>query len=256
MSGRLHITEAFENVAGFQRRHRQPGGSRRLHPLSSVPAVQQDPKKFRTFTLDDGNISMTLNQGNVPELNVSPSFVSMVETYRDNKDSLNRQQKEALLYAKDKVTKAQTYIDAIKQRQHTLTATMKAIIKWQQDFFREGDESLLKPMRLKDIATKTGLDISTVSRVSNQKYVQTRWGMFPLKFFFNDKYTDNQGNTISTRTMKIALKEIVDDEDKAHPLTDTALSEAMKQKGFPLARRTVVKYREQMGIPNAKMRKQ
>jgi RNA polymerase sigma-54 factor len=219
-------------------------------------ATQQITPDFIVETLDDGNISMTLNQGNVPELNVSPSFVSMVETYRDNKDSLNRQQKEALLYAKDKVTKAQTYIDAIKQRQHTLTVTMKAIIKWQQDFFREGDESLLKPMRLKDIATKTGLDISTVSRVSNQKYVQTRWGMFPLKFFFNDKYTDNQGNTISTRTMKIALKEIVDDEDKAHPLTDTALSEAMKQKGFPLARRTVVKYREQMGIPNAKMRKQ
>ena len=132
---------------------------------------------------------------------------------------------------------------------------MKAIIEWQIKFFREGDESDLRPMILKDIADKTGLDISTVSRVSNIKYAQTKWGTFPLRFFFSDGYTTNDGETMSTRKIKIMLKEIIDKEDKAKPMCDELLTRIMAERGFPIARRTVAKYREQMGIPVARLRR-
>lgn len=217
--------------------------------------LQQITPDFIVDTNDDGTISFYLNCGNIPELKVSPSFVDMVEAYKNNREGMNRQTKEALLYAKEKVDKAQGFIEAVKQRRHTLYTTMKAIIDWQRPFFQDGDEAELKPMILKDIAERTGLDISTVSRVSNVKYAQTRWGTFPLRFFFSDAYTTEDGEEHSTRKIKLALKEIIENEDKHKPLSDEALTALMKQKGFPIARRTVAKYREQLGFAVARLRK-
>jgi len=162
---------------------------------------------------------------------------------------------EALQYARNKVDAAQGFIDAMRVRRHTLTITMKAIIQWQHRFFEDGDETSLRPLRLKDIADRTGLDVSTVSRVSKSKYVQTRWGMFPLRFFFNEGYTTTEGEEMTTREIKAALREIIDAEDKQKPLSDDALKEALADKGYPIARRTVTKYREQMEIPVARLRR-
>ena len=236
-----------------------------LHRLNPKPGaalgetqgrnMQQITPDFVVDTDDNGHTTFTLNHGHIPQLTVSESFKEMVETYRNNRKALNRQEKEALLYAKEKVDKAQGYIEAIRQRRHTLAVTMKAIIDWQRDFFKDGDESELRPMILKDIAAVTGLDISTVSRVSNMKYVQTRWGVFPLRYFFNDSYTTQEGEEISTRKIKVALRETIENEDKQHPLSDQALTEVMAEKGFPVARRTIAKYREQLGLPVARLRK-
>ena len=217
--------------------------------------MQQITPDFIVDTNDDGTITFSLNRGNVPELTVSPSFTDMIDTYKKHKDKMSRSDKEALLYAKEKVDKAQGFIEAIKQRRHTLIVTMKAIIDIQRQFFLDGDEADLKPMILKDVADRTGLDISTISRVSNVKYAQTKWGMFPLKFFFTDGYTTENGEEMSTRKIKIALQELIEQEDKKKPLSDDALAKALKEKGFPIARRTVAKYREQFGIPVARLRK-
>ena len=217
--------------------------------------LQQIIPDFIVDTADDGTVTFTLNRGNVPELKVSPSFTEMVGAYRNNRDGMSRQVKEALLYAKEKVDKAQGFIEAVRQRRHTLYITMKAIIEWQHRFFQDGDEADLRPMILKDIAGKTGLDISTVSRVSNQKYAQTCWGTFPLRHFFSDGYVTDSGEEFSTRRMKVALREIIDGEDRKKPLSDEALTALMREKGFPIARRTVAKYREQMGIAVARLRK-
>ena len=168
---------------------------------------------------------------------------------------MSRKDKEALLYAKEKVDKAQGFIEAVKQRRHTLIVTMKAIIEVQKRFFQDGVEADLKPMILKDIADRTGLDISTISRVSNVKYAQTKWGTFPLKFFFTDGYTTEDGEEMSTRKIKLSLQELIKQEDKKKPLSDDAIAKVMKEKGFPIARRTVAKYREQLGIPVARLRK-
>ena len=218
--------------------------------------VQQITPDFIIDTDENGNISFTLNQGNLPELHVSQSFNDMLAAYKDNKQGMNRQEKEALLYAKGKVEKAQGFIEAIKQRRNTLCTTMKAIIEIQKKFFQDGNEADLKPMILKDIAEKTGLDISTISRVSNIKYAQTRWGTFPLRFFFTDSYTTEDGEEMSTRKIKVALREIIDNENKQKPLSDDALAKVMKEKGFPIARRTVAKYREQLNLPVARLRKE
>jgi RNA polymerase sigma-54 factor len=217
--------------------------------------IQQITPDFIVDSSEDGSISFALNHGNLPELKVSSSFTEMVDTYKNNKQGMNRQAKEALLYAKEKVEKAQGFIDAVRQRRHTLYLTMKAIIEWQHLFFTDGDESELKPMILKDIADKTHLDISTISRVVNVKYVQTKWGIFPLKFFFSDGYTNSEGEETSVRKLRLTLKELVEKEDKRHPLSDDALAEMMEQKGFPVARRTIAKYRLQLGIPVARLRK-
>lgn len=217
--------------------------------------MQQINPDFIIDTADDGTITFTLNRGNMPELTVSPSFTDMIETYKRHKDQMSRKDKEALLYAKEKVDKAQGFIEAIKQRRHTLIITMKAIIDIQRQFFLDGDEADLKPMILKDVAERTKLDISTISRVRIEKYVQTKWGIFPLKFFFTDSYTTEDGEELSTRKIKIALQHLIENEDKKKPLSDDAISKVMKEKGFPIARRTVAKYREQLGIPVARLRK-
>lgn len=218
-------------------------------------SLQQITPDFIVDTDDEGNVTFTINDGRIPDLKVSPSFADMVNTYRTNRRNMNRQEKEALLYAKEKVEKAQGYIDAVKQRRHTLYVTMKAIIDWQKKYFQTGDEADLKPMILKDIAEKTGLDISTVSRVSNMKYAQTRWGTHPLRFFFSDGYVTKDGEEMSTRKIKLALKDLIDHEDKHHPLSDDTLAAEMKEKGYPIARRTVAKYREQLGVPVARLRR-
>ena len=238
------------------------GELRRLNPKPGAAmgetigrSLQQITPDFIVDTQDDGTVTFTLNTGEIPHLQVSQSFADLMKDYQQNKDGLSRQMKEALLYTKQKVDAAQSFIDAIRTRHHTLTVTMKAIIQWQHRFFEEGDESLLRPMILKDIAEKTGLDLSTISRVSNSKYVQTRWGTFPLKFFFSDGYVTESGEELSTREIKAALRDLVEAEDKRKPLSDEALGEALKQQGYPIARRTVAKYREQLGIPIARLRK-
>ncbi len=218
-------------------------------------SMQQITPDFIVDTHDDGTITFSLNSGDVPQLQVSQSFADLLKDYQENKDGLSRQMKEALLYTRQKVEAAQNFINAIETRRRTLTLTMKAIIHLQHRFFEEGDESLLRPMILKDVAERTGLDLSTVSRVTNSKYVQTRWGIFPLKFFFSDGYVTDTGEELSTRQIKAALRDIIEGEDKRKPMSDDGLSAALASKGFPIARRTVAKYREQMGFPVARLRK-
>ena len=217
--------------------------------------VQQITPDFIVDTDDNGNVTFTLNGGNIPELKVSPSFAEMMEAYKNNKTSMSRREKEALLYAKEKVERARGYIEAIKVRRRTLTITMQAIIDWQRRFFQDGDEADLKPMILKNIADRTGLDISTISRVSNIKYAQTNWGTFPLRFFFSDGYTTDDGEELSTRKIKLALKDLIAKEDKKKPMSDDALTKALAKLGYPIARRTVANYREQLGLPVARLRK-
>ena len=218
--------------------------------------LQQITPDFIVDTADDGTVTFTVNGGHVPELYVSPSFAAMADGYRKNKASMNRRDKEALLYAKEKVERARGFIDAVKQRRHTLYVTMKAIIDIQRKYFQDGDESDLKPMILKDVAERAGLDISTVSRVSNMKYAQTRWGTFRLRHFFSDSVKTGSGEEMSTRRVKAALRDIIDKEDKSRPLSDDAIKDMMTAQGYPVARRTIAKYREQMGIPVARLRKQ
>ena len=217
--------------------------------------IQQITPDFIVDTDDNGNVTFTLNSGTIPELKVSPSFADMMEAYKNNKTSMSRREKEALLYAKEKVERARGYIEAIKVRRRTLTITMQAIIDWQRRFFQDGDEADLKPMILKNIADRTGLDISTISRVSNIKYAQTNWGTFPLRFFFSDGYTTDEGEELSTRKIKLALKDLIAKEDKKKPMSDDALTKALTKLGYPIARRTVAKYREQLGLPVARLRK-
>jgi len=218
-------------------------------------SIQQITPDFIIDTQDDGTITFTLNNGEVPELKVSQSFVDSMKEYQDNKEHMSRQTKEALLYIKKKVDAAQGFIEAIKVRRHTLTITMQAIISLQRQFFLDGDEASLRPMILKDVAEKTGLDLSTISRVSNSKYAQTRWGTFPLRHFFSDSYVTENGEELSTRQIKAALRDIVEAEDRQKPLSDDAIKEELAKKGYPIARRTVAKYREQLGIPIARLRK-
>jgi RNA polymerase sigma-54 factor len=235
---------------------------RRLNPKPGAAmgesvgrSMQQITPDFIVDTHDDGSVTFTLNNGEIPQLQVSQSFADLLKEYQTNKDGLSRQMKEALLYTKQKVDAAQNFIEAVQMRRRTMTLTMQAIIHLQHRFFEDGDESLLRPMILKDVAEYTGLDLSTVSRVSNSKYVQTRWGIFPLKYFFSDGYVTDGGEELSTREIKAALRDLIEGEDKHKPMSDDALSEALKQKGYPIARRTVAKYREQLGFPVARLRK-
>lgn len=218
-------------------------------------SIQQITPDFIVDTQDDGTVTFALNTGDIPELHVSQSFTDTLNEYQTNKENMSRQMKEALLYTKKKVDAALGFIEAIRVRSNTLTTTMRAIIQWQHRFFEDGDEASLRPMILKDIAEKTGLALSTVSRVSNSKYAQTRWGTFPLRYFFSDGYKTAEGEELSTREIKIALREIIAAEDKRKPLSDDTLKDLLAEKGYPIARRTVAKYREQMGIPVARLRK-
>ena len=218
-------------------------------------SLQQITPDFIVDTHDDGTVTFTLNNGELPELKVSQSFIDSMDEFQQNREHMGRQSKEALLYIKKKVDAAQNFIEAVKVRRQTLTMTMRAIIQLQHQFFVDGDEASLRPMILRDVAEKAGLDLSTVSRVSNSKYAQTRWGTFPLRHFFSDSYVTQSGEELSTRQIKVALREIVDAEDKKQPLSDDDIKAALAERGFPIARRTVAKYREKLGIPIARLRK-
>lgn len=218
-------------------------------------SFQQIIPDFIVETSDDGTIILNLNNKNVPELRINRSYMEMLEEHTRNKANQSKESKDALMFLKQKMDAAQGFIDAVKQRQHTLMVTMQAIIDLQRPFFLEGDESLLRPMILKDVAERTGLDISTISRVSNSKYVQTNYGIYSLKFFFSDGYVTEDGEELSVREIRKILKECIDAENKEKPLTDDELSEILKDKGYPIARRTVAKYRQQLNIPVARLRK-
>ena len=203
----------------------------------------------------EGKFYLALNSRNAPELRISNAFTSMVESFQSKKEKKLKTEKEAITFARQKIEAARWFIDALQQRQNTLMLTMNAILSYQKDFFREGDETVLKPMILKDISDMTGLDISTVSRVANSKYIQTQHGIFPLKFFFSESMQNDMGEEVSTREIKKILQDEIEKENKRNPLTDEELTEVLKMRGYPIARRTVAKYREQLNIPVGRLRK-
>ena len=207
------------------------------------------------LTNDNGKLDLTLSSRNAPELRVSQSYSDMFSAY-DKSDKKDKKLKETVSFVKQKLDAAKWFIDAIKQRQNTLLRTMEAIVKYQYDFFLEGDETKLRPMILKDIANEIQMDISTVSRVANSKSVQTDFGIFPLKYFFSEGISTASGEDVSSREVKNVLAELINSEDKKKPLSDDKLEKSLKAKGYNIARRTVAKYREQLNIPVARLRKE
>ncbi|MCB0792564.1 MAG: RNA polymerase factor sigma-54 [Flavobacteriales bacterium] len=208
---------------------------------------------FQVLSID-GQLELQLNGRNAPELRISRTYRDMMKEYARHKK--DKDQREALQFIKQKIDAAKWFIDAIKQRQNTLLLTMEAIVEHQREFFLTGDETKLKPMILKDIAEKVHLDISTVSRVANSKYVQTNYGTYLLKYFFSESLSTDSGEEVSTREVKKILNDAIDAEDKRKPLTDDQLTALLKEKGYNIARRTVAKYREQLNIPVARLRKE
>ncbi len=208
-----------------------------------------------TIRLDNGFLELSLNNRNAPELNISNSYIDLFQTYKKD-ESKNKEIKKAVVFVKQKLDSAKWFIEAIKQRQETLYHTMKAIMEIQYNYFLTGDEHDLKPMILKDVAEMVDLDISTISRVVNSKYVNTPYGTSLLKEFFTESMKNDDGVDVSTREIKKALSDIIDDENKTKPLTDSILVDKLKGKGYKVARRTVAKYREQLNIPVARLRKE
>ncbi len=205
---------------------------------------------------NEGDLELSLNAKNVPDLKVSKTYTNMLQGYQFNRGNNSKSQKEAFSFVKQKLDSAKWFIDAIRQRQNTLLVTMNAILNYQREYFLTGDETKLRPMILKDIADLTGLDVSTISRVANSKYIQTNFGIYPLKFFFSEGMQTESGEEVSTREIKKILQDCLDAEDKRHPLTDDSLADILKEKGYHIARRTIAKYREQLNIPVARMRKE
>lgn len=203
-----------------------------------------------------GELTLFLNNRNIPPLRISREYSELLKGYSTNKESMNSDSKNAAQFVRQKLDSARWFIDAVRQRQETLQTTMQAIIDKQYDFFLTGEEADLRPMILKDIADATGYDISTISRVSNSKYVQTSFGIYPLKYFFSESMQTDSGEEISSREVKAILKDCIEKEDKRKPLTDDKLAERLKEKGYIIARRTVAKYREQLNIPVARLRKE
>lgn len=205
---------------------------------------------------NNGELTLSMNNRGVPDLRINQEYAEMFQDYAGNKANQTADRRDAVQFVKQKLDAAQWFIDAIRQRNETLQRTMETIICLQREFFLTGDETTLRPMILKDVAERTGYDISTISRVSNSKYVQTNFGVYPLKFFFSESMQTDTGEEISTREVKKIMKDHVDAEDKRHPLTDEELAAILKEAGYVIARRTVAKYREQLGIPVARMRKE
>ena len=202
----------------------------------------------------DGELILSLNQRNVPEIKINDTYLEMIRSMSGN--GKNKSRKEAMAFVKEKIDSAKWFIDALQQRQATLMHTMSEIVSFQKAYFVDGDETKLKPMILKDIAERTGLDISTISRVSNSKYIQTHFGIYPLKFFFSEGLQKDDGEEVSTREIKKILQDCIEGEDKSKPMTDDKLALILKKKSYNIARRTVAKYREQLGIPVARLRKE
>jgi RNA polymerase sigma-54 factor len=227
----------------------KPGGS-----FTGNNKVTENVVPDFAIRIVDGELELTLNGRNAPSLHVSKDYQEMMQTYKDSRDK-SAQQKDAVQFIKQKLDSAKWFIDAIRQRQETLFVTMNAIMHYQEEFFLDGDETKLKPMILKDIADMVGLDISTISRVANSKYVETPYGTKLIKEFFSESMKNDQGEDVSTLEIKKILQNTIEEEDKKKPLPDDQLAEILKEKGYPIARRTIAKYREQLDIPVARMRK-
>jgi RNA polymerase sigma-54 factor len=251
---RLNITEeelkaALEEILKL---NPKPGGAMGDSQAKSFHHIVPD------FVLEEseGNLNLYLNSNNVPELRLSRTYSDMFESYNANKASATKEEKDAITFVKQKLDSARWFIDAIRQRQNTMLLTMNAILKYQENYFYEGDETRMRPMILKDIADMTDLDISTISRVVNSKYIQTHFGIYPLKYFFSEGMQTDSGEEVSTREIKKILQDCIDAEEKRKPLTDDRLSAILNDKGYQIARRTVAKYREQLGLPVARLRKE
>ncbi|MEQ8359854.1 MAG: RNA polymerase factor sigma-54 [Cytophagales bacterium] len=242
--------ELKEIIAEIIKLNPKPGGS-------SDVAQTRNEYIIPDFIIvnNDGDLEISLNSRNAPELRVSRSYSEMFKAY-DKSPKKDKGMKQAVSFVKQKLDAAKWFIDAIKQRQETLMKTMNAIVQFQYDFFLEGDEGKLRPMILKDIAERINMDISTVSRVANSKAVQTEFGIYPLKFFFSEGIATDSGEDVSSREVKQMLKRFIEEEDKKKPLSDDKLEKLLKTKGYQIARRTVAKYREQLGIPVARLRKE
>ena len=237
-----------EAINEIEKLNPKPGSS-----FSSNKLIEHVIPDF-TIKIVDGELELSINGRNAPELHVSREYQDMFETYKESSNK-SESQKDAVQFIKQKLDGAKWFIEAIKQRQETLYVTMTAIVDYQREYFLEGDETKIRPMILKDIADRVGLDISTISRVANSKYVETPYGTKLLKDFFSEAMINDQGEEISTIEIKRALQNIIDEEDKQKPYPDDKLAELLKEKGYPIARRTVAKYREQLNIPVARMRK-
>lgn len=243
-------TELRDAIAEIERLNPKPGKSF----SSGGRMIEQITPDF-TINIVDGELEITLNGRNVPELRVSNTFAEMLDTYKKTEHK-SSQQKEAVMFVKQKLDSAKWFIDAVQQRRNTLMYTMEAIMKFQKEYFLTGDETKIRPMILKDISDKIGMDISTVSRVANSKYIATPYGTFLIKDLFSESLTNEEGEEVSTREIKRILQDVIADEDKRKPLTDEKLTEILKEKGYPIARRTIAKYREQLSIPVARLRKE
>jgi RNA polymerase sigma-54 factor len=250
---RLNITEEELKTAIDEILKLSPKPGSAFGDTYSRPAQQIIPDFI--LELNEEGFDLHLNSRNLPELRLSKAYNEMLQAYTRNKGN-RKEMKDAVMFVKQKIDSARWFIDAIKQRQNTLLLTMNAILKYQEEYFIEGDETKLKPMILKDVAEMTGLDISTVSRVANSKYIQTHFGIFPLKFFFSEGLHTDSGEEVSTREIKRILQDCIDNEEKRRPLTDERLTDILQEKGYLIARRTVAKYREQLNIPVARLRKE
>lgn len=248
---RISETELKEAIDEILKLNPKPGHS----PGESVRTNQYIIPDF-IITNTDGELELSLNNRFIPELRVSRAYNEIIETFVESKGKKTNQQKDAVMFIKQKIDSARWFIDAVKQRQNTLIVTMNAIMEYQRSYFLTGDETSIRPMILKDIAEIVGLDISTVSRVANSKYVQTPFGIFLLKSFFSESLQNDSGEEVSTREIKKILSDCVDAEDKQKPLTDEELMKILKTKGYNIARRTIAKYREQLNIPVARLRRE
>src|SRR5690554_1160652 len=242
--------ELRQAISEIERLNPKPGGAY----SESTRIVEHIVPDF-TIRIIDGKLELSLNGRNAPELHVSKEYSEMLQGYKETSEK-SRSQKDAVLFIKQKLDAAKWFIDAIKQRQQTLMITMNAIMYYQEEYFLTGDERKLRPMILKDIADQIGMDVSTVSRVANSKYVDTPYGTKLIKDFFSESMTNDQGEEVSTKEIKKILEITVGEENKKKPLTDDKLALILKEKGYPIARRTIAKYREQMDIPVARMRKE
>ncbi len=249
---RLEIDEDYLKgaIAEISRLNPKPGNSSHNNQKPTATVIPD-----YTIKIEDGELELSLNSRNAPELNVSREYKDMLETYKAS-STKNKAQKDAVMFVKQKLDGAKWFIDAIRQRQQTLLITMSSIMNFQKEYFLTGDQRKLRPMILKDIADEIGMDISTVSRVASNKYVETPYGTFLIKEFFSEAMQNAAGEDVSTKEIKKILEDSVGEEDKRKPLTDDKLAKLLKDKGYPIARRTVAKYREQLNIPVARLRKE
>jgi len=254
IQNRLNIEneELKDAIAEIIKLNPKPGGA------YSDPMAKTSAHIIPDFILEEveGKLELSLNARNAPDLRINQTYANMLMAYNKERKKQTKEKKEAASFVKQKIDSAKWFIDALQQRQHTLILTMNAIMEYQRAYFESGDESHLKPMILKNIAEKTDLDISTISRVANSKYIQTNFGIFPLKYFFSEGLQTDDGEEVSTREIKKILQECISDENKQKPMTDDKLADILKEKGYQIARRTVAKYREQLNLPVARLRKE